>query len=160
MQALRYRETFFSEMMQAMAERIITVTVPETMYTQLEVEVRAHARSMDEFITQTLTRTLPLALEPDLPSSVEAELQAMEHLSDEALWAIARSQANDDKVALYDLLIERQDAGALTSEGKKVLTQLREETDALMVRKAHAFVLLRDRGYPLPTLDELPTEPA
>jgi hypothetical protein len=28
----------------------------------------------------------------------------MEHLSDEALWVIARSTANADKIALYDLI--------------------------------------------------------
>ena len=79
----------------------------------------------------------------------------MDNLSDEALWAIARSRANDDKIALYDLLIARQNAGSLTTEGRRVLTQLREETDALMVRKAHAYVLLQSRGYTLPALDEL-----
>ncbi len=54
----------------------------------------------------------------------------MEHLSDEALWAIARSTANDDKIALYDVLIERQNAHTLTLEGKHLLTQLRDEADA------------------------------
>ncbi len=79
----------------------------------------------------------------------------MEHLSDEALWAIARSTANDDKIALYDLLIERQNSGSLTVEGHGLLTQLREEADALMVRKAHAYAILQSRGYTLPTLDQL-----
>lgn len=94
-------------------------------------------------------------LEPDLPPAVQAELQAMEHLSNEALWAIARSTANDDKIALYDLLIERRNAGTLTTEGRRLLTELRDEADALMHRKAHAYSLLQSHGYTLPTLDEL-----
>ncbi len=95
------------------------------------------------------THRLAPAAEPDLPPSVQAELNAMEHLPDEGLWAIARSRANDDKIALYDLLIARQNAGSLTPEGRRVLTQLREEADTLMVRKAHAYALLQSRGFTL-----------
>ena len=138
-----------------MTVRTITVTVPEDIYTQLEAQARSSARSVDDVVAQTLTRGLPPAPERDLPVAIQAELSAMEHLSDEALWAIARSTANDDKIALYDLLIERQRSGSLTTEGRKVLTQLREEADALMVRKAQAYAILDSRGYTLPTLDEL-----
>jgi hypothetical protein len=135
--------------------RSITVSLPEDLYDQLEARARTAARSVDEMVAQTLARSLPPSAEPELPPAAQAELQAMEHLSDEALWAIARSTANDDKIALYDLLIERQNAGTLTTEGRRLLTDLREEADALMLRKAHAYALLQSRGYTLPTLDEL-----
>ena len=135
--------------------RSITVTLPEDLYDQLEAQARTAARSVDEMVAQTLARGLAPSPEPDLPPAVQAELQAMEQLSDEALWAIARSTANDDTVALYDLLIERQNAATLTTEGRRLLMELREEADALMLRKAHAYALLQSRGYTLPTLDEL-----
>lgn len=90
-----------------------------------------------------------------MPPTVQAELDAMEHLSDEALWVIAQSVANEDKIALYDLLIDRHQAGSLTAEDKHVLAQLRDEADALMLRKAHAYDILRRRGCTLPTIDEL-----
>jgi len=93
-----------------------------------------------------------------LPPAIQAELNAMEQLSDEALWAIACSTANDDKIALYDVLIERQNAQTLTAEGRHLLTQLRDQADALMLRKAHAYALLQSRGYTLPSLDELHTQ--
>ena len=141
-----------------MTVRTFTVTVPEDVYTQIEAQARSSSRSVDDLVAQTLTRGLAPAAEVDLPPSVQAELNAMEHLSDEALWAIARSRANDDKIALYDLLIARQNAGSLTTEGRRVLTQLHEEADALMVRKAHAYALLQNRGYTLPKLDELYTQ--
>jgi hypothetical protein len=138
--------------------RSITVTLPENVYDQFEARARRSARSVNEMVTQTLVRSLPPSPEPDLPLPVQAELQAMEHLSDEALWVIARSTANEDKVALYDRLIERQDAGALTTEGRRLLAELRDEADALLLRKAHAYAVLHSRGYTLPTLDELHTQ--
>ena len=100
-----------------MAARTITVTVPEDIYTQLEAQARISARSVDDLVTQTLVHILPPQVEGDLPPSVQAELKAMAQLSDEALWTIAGSTANEDRQALYDVLIERQDAGSLTMKG-------------------------------------------
>lgn len=138
-----------------MAVHTITVTVPEDVYAQLEARAHTTARTVNDLVSETLAHVLPPPAESDLPASVRAELAAMAHLSDEALWAIAGSTANEDKQALYDLLIERQNSGALTAEGRHLLMQLREDVDALMVRKAHAYALLHSRGANLPTLDEL-----
>jgi len=82
----------------------------------------------------------------------------MEHLSDEALWQIAESTVNRDKVALYDVLLERHQAGTLTPEGQEWLIRLREEAEALMLRKAHAYTLLQSRGHKLPSLQDLRTQ--
>ncbi len=38
--------------------------------------------------------------------------------------------------------------------------QLREESERLMLRKAHAYALLKSRGHQLPTLKELRTQTA
>lgn len=79
----------------------------------------------------------------------------MGRLSDDALLAIAGSTVNEDKQALYDLLIERQNTVPPTLEGRRVLAQLRDEADALMVRKAHAYALIHGRGRALPSPDDL-----
>lgn len=84
----------------------------------------------------------------------------MAQLSDDALWVIAGSTANEDKQALYDLLIERQNTVSLTVEGRHLLAQLRDDADALVVRKAHAYALLHGRGHALPSLDELRAQTA
>ena len=62
----------------------------------------------------------------------------MIHFSDDALQAIPGSTANEDKQALYDVLIERQNDGSLTLEGRHALAQLRDDADALMVREGQA----------------------
>ncbi len=73
---------------------------------------------MDAVVIRTLASSLPPAPEPDLPQAVQDELAAMEHLSDEALWAIARSTINSDSLALYDVLRDRKEEGSLTPEGQ------------------------------------------
>jgi hypothetical protein len=138
----------------------LTLTMPDNLYTQLSAQAKMVARSVDEIILQTLTRHLAPAVEEDLPAPLQAELKAMEQLSDDALWSMAKSTLNPDKIALYDTLLERLHEQTLTPEGREWLTRLREEADALMLRKAHAYALLKSRGHQLPSLDELRAEAA
>ncbi|PKO20674.1 MAG: hypothetical protein CVU38_18860 [Chloroflexi bacterium HGW-Chloroflexi-1] len=138
-----------------MTYQTITLTVPETLYTRLQTQARTTARSVEEVAARTLARRLPPPVEEDLPPALRAELKAMGHLSDDSLWQIAGSAMNPDKVALYDVLLERHQTGALTVEGQEWLARLREEADALMLRKAHAYALLQSRGRKLPSLEEL-----
>jgi hypothetical protein len=138
-----------------MTVQTITLSLPETLRKQLEAQARAKARSLEEVAVQVLVRSLPPPVEDDLPLALQAELKAMRHLSDESLWQIAESTMNADKVALYDVLLERLHANMLTPEGREWLARLREEADALMLRKAHAYALLKSRGHKLPALEEL-----
>ncbi len=143
-----------------MSAETLTLAVPENLYGQLKSQAEKTARSMGDFVLQTLARSVSPPVEVDLPDALQKELQAMEHLSDQSLWEIAQGTMNPDQVALYDLLLERHKAGILTPAGRQWLAQLREEGEALMLRKAHAYVLLQSRGHTLPSLAELRGEPS
>jgi predicted transcriptional regulator len=136
-----------------MTTRTLTVNLSEEIYRQLQERARSAAQPVDAVVVQALTKSF--AVEEQLPPMLRDELDAMEHLSDEALWAIARSVASPDTLAMYDLLIERKQEGALTPEGQHWLEQVAQDTDYLMVRKAQAYVLLKQRGHGLPSLDQL-----
>jgi hypothetical protein len=84
----------------------------------------------------------------------------MEQLSDEALRAIALSMAPAERGAQMDDLIALKQSGAITPEQQAQLSGLSAESEALMVRKAHAFALLKSRGHTPPTLDQLPVPSA
>jgi hypothetical protein len=133
----------------------ITLTLPEPIYKQLQNQAKITSRSLDEIASQLFMRSLPPPVEEDLPPSYRIELESMPHLSDEVLWQIAQSTMNQDKVAFYDILLERHKAEKLTPIGRQWLTQLREEAEQLMLRKAHAYAILKNRGHQLPTLEEL-----
>lgn len=138
-----------------MTIQTITLGLPETIRKQLESQARAKARPIEEVALQALTRSLPPPVEDDLPAALRAELKAMSRLSDQSLWDIAAGTMNPDKVALYDVLLERLQDQTLTSEGREWLARLREEADTLMLRKAHAYALLKSRGHALPAPEEL-----
>jgi hypothetical protein len=139
-----------------MTVRTITVTIPEMLFLQLEAAARSSAQSVDAVVAQSLERTIPPHLAALLPTALQAELDAMEHLSDEALRAIAYSIASPERTQQMDDLIALKQAGTITPEQQEHLTALRGESEALMVRKAHAFVLLKSRGHTPPSIDQLP----
>ena len=131
------------------------ITVSDSLYRRLQQQAKAMQATVNDVAHQTLERYLPPPIENDLPPEVQTELEAMAHLSDDALWQIAESEMNPDKVALYDVMLERLQNNQLTAEGQTVLDQLREEAQLLTLRKAHAYVLLQSRGYTLPSLTDL-----
>ncbi len=138
-----------------MPNQTVTLTLPDHIYNQLAAQAQVKGSTFEEFASLTLARQLPPQVEDDLPGAMRVELEALTHLSDDALWQIAGSTMNEDKIALYDVLLERNKAGNLTLEGRALLAELRTEADALMLRKAHAYAILQSRGRQLPTLDEL-----
>jgi hypothetical protein len=135
-----------------MMAHTITLNLPEYVYKLLLAQ--ATTRSLDEVAARALMQILP-PVEEDLPPALHAELDSMASLSNDTLWQIAQSTMNQDKIALYDVLLARHKAKSLTPVGREWLTQLREDSEELMLRKAHAYALLKSRGHKLPTLDEL-----
>ena len=142
-----------------MSTQTLTLTIPNEIYQQLQSHAQVVSRPLSELAVQILSHYAPKPpIEDDLSSELQAELTAMEQLSDELLWKIANNQYNADKLALYDVLLDQNREEQLTTEGRLLLNQLREESERLMLRKAHAYALLKNRGHQLPTLDELRTQ--
>ena len=137
-----------------MSNHTLVLNLPDSLYQQLEANAQATKRPLNEVALRNLAQSLP-PLEDDLPPALKEELAALASLSDSVLWQIAKSVMNTDEVALYDLLLERLKKGTLTVQGQTYLATLRQQSDELMLRKAHAFALLKSRGHKLPTLDEL-----
>lgn len=143
-----------------MALRTITVTIPEVLFLQLEAAARSSAQSLDAVVVQSLERTIPPHLATLLPQALQTELDAMEHLSDEALRALAFSVEPSERSRQRDELTELSETGTITPEQQRQLSALRAEAEALMVRKAHAFVLLKSRGHTPPPIGQLPVPSA
>lgn len=138
-----------------MPSQTMTLTIPEYVFDQLAVQAQIAGQPIGVIASQMLSRAVLPPVEDELPQAIHAELQAMTFLSDDSLVQIASSTMNEDKVALYDVLLDRNQDGTLTAEGRKLLHDLRDEADALMLRKAHAYALLKSRGHQLPALEDL-----
>lgn len=80
-----------------------------------------------------------------LPTDVQNELDALQHLSTDALWTMAREQLPDEVQARASALMALDDS----SEAEQAeLAEFVERADRLMLWKAEAASLLQSRGIP------------
>jgi hypothetical protein len=89
-----------------------------------------------------------------LPPELEGELEALDRLSDDVLWAVARSRMIAPKQRRWRRLLERNQRGVLTEPERRELDRLNADGDRLTLCKAHAYLLLKERGYPIPELEK------
>jgi len=130
-----------------MLETSITVPLPIVVFEQLKHSAHKLKRSVPDMVRELVLQEVSLL--PSLPPDVEAELAALAHLSDEALWLLARgtlSQAQQFELASLNRKAGRR---RLTEVEKSHQQELIERYDRMLVRRAEAAQLLKARGYDL-----------
>jgi len=135
----------------------VAIEMPQPLYRRIERLAKLTRRPLEKIVVQTLDSNVP-TLPDDLPEGMRGDLLALEGLNDDALWQVARSTFNPEQRRRISLLLEKNRLGTITEPERATLAQLRREADQLMLRKAYAYVLLKWRGYRLPTLAELETQ--
>jgi hypothetical protein len=128
-----------------MSDYTVTVTLPEVLYERVKITAEASARSVEEVCTQSIALSLP-ELEEDLPLEIRSELAALSLASDAELENIAHSLMSEENQVQLAMLAEVQKQRPLTAAEETTLTQLLEEAQRLMLRKAEAYRLLARRG--------------
>jgi hypothetical protein len=122
----------------------LRVTVPDEIYHRLQQIAEASAQSVEAVLVSQLTASLPL---DNLPPDEAVELAALRHLSDDALWTIAREQLPESVQTRLGDLMTRNSRGELSASEQEELESLAQRSDRLMLRKAEAGALLTQRGY-------------
>jgi hypothetical protein len=123
----------------------IILQVPEDISARARQIAAAIAQPVEQLLLDHL-KTLAAPL-PALPPDTQAELDALHHLSDDALWTIASAQMPEDVQARAHALMDKNSRGAITDDEHAELEQLVERGDRLMLRKAEAATILRQREH-------------
>jgi hypothetical protein len=74
----------------------------------------------------------------------------MSSLDDPALWQASRAMMPEDQRDELRTLLDAQGEGDITSDQAERLQELMNEYGRLLVRQAHAWLLLARRGYHVP----------
>jgi hypothetical protein len=136
-----------------MTDQII-LTVPEEIAERARQIAETTAQSAEAVLIDHLqSLSSPL---PTLPPDEQAELAALHNLSDDALWTMTRAQMPDDVQARAQQLMDRNTSGQMTDEERTELAGLAQRADRLMLRKAEAAAILRQRGHHLTQADFKP----
>ena len=130
-----------------MLNNSVTINLPAKTVKQLERTARRQKQTVAELAsTLVVQAATPLpALSPDL----ETELEAFARLSDETLWALARSVLPTNRQLRLAWLNDEAQRRPLVAEEQSEQAELVEEYGRVLVRRAEAANLLKKRGYDL-----------
>ncbi len=127
-----------------MSARTVTVTVPEALYDQLRQRAAERQRSLEDEMVLALAATMPA--EARLPTDLADTLTSLVALDDQTLWQLARSRVADaEATRLAELGDKRQRVG-LSSEELREAEGLVDRHDRVLVVRAEAAALLKQRG--------------
>lgn len=132
----------------------ITINLSDRLYRQLERTAELSHQPLEAIIAQSLAHSLPPLLE-DIPSEYQPDVYPLLQMSETDLQREAERVFPADRWNEYETLLDKKKITSLTAEEAARLNTLRREADVLTFRKGYAAVLLKRRGYPLPTLNEL-----
>ncbi len=83
------------------------------------------------------------------------ELESMQTFSDEDLREAAKARLSSTQQRRLNHLLRKNQAEGLSECEQQSLTQLTKEADRLTLRRAYAYLLLKQRGHQIPALAEL-----
>jgi hypothetical protein len=122
------------------------ITLPEDLLIRLSQLAARRQQSVESILADRLFTTLDDELD-QLPTTEQAELRALHHLSDDVLLFIAAEQMRPADQNLLTQLMERNSEGSLSQSEQETLAALVERGDQLMLRKAETIAILVNRGY-------------
>jgi hypothetical protein len=134
----------------------ITVTLPEDISTRVRQIAETTSQSVEQIVLNYL-KSLTIQL-PSLPVDDQAELDALHRLSDDALWTIAREQVPEAAQARARALMEKNSRGTITDAETAELEELVQRADRVMLRKAEAAAILKERGFAFSQKDFRPQD--
>ncbi len=130
-----------------MSDYTVTLTISEQVYTR--------ARRIAESAAQPVERVLANRLEEvfedlsTLPPDEQAELAALNSLSDDTLRTIAAERMPGIQQERLSLLLALNKRSVLTDAEQAELDNLLQRGDRLTLRKAEAAAILMRRGHPI-----------
>ncbi len=128
-----------------MGYHTVTVAVPPALYDHLQQRARQKQHSLEDEVVLTLAATV--SAHEALPADLEATLASLVALDDDTLWRMARSRvADNDATRLEELADKRQRVG-LTDDELQEANELVQRHDRVLVVRAEAAALLKQRGY-------------
>jgi hypothetical protein len=131
----------------------LTLEIPREVEESARQIAKATASPLESVLLERLKAAFALPL---LPPDEEAELAALAHLSDDALWTIAREQLPEVLVKTMEAVMEKMFRGVASAEEVHQQSEHVERAERLMVRKSEAAAILTRRGYQVTPQDLKP----
>ncbi len=135
-----------------MAVQNVTIRMSDHLYHQVKQRARRMQRSVEEEVVAVVEDALPVL--DFLPADIADELGQMVFLTDSELWHAAQTvMTAGENRRMQALALKRQREG-LSPEEEIEAEQLTMRQERVMLLRARAAALLRERGQDVSTLLE------
>jgi hypothetical protein len=131
-----------------MLEQTITVTLPGLLVHRLQRAAALTYRTVDDVLASVVDTTLQAP--PGLPPALADEIAAMALFTDDALCSASESSLSPAQQRRLRQLTQNSKERRLTQAESTELDYLLEQYDIAVLRRAHAWALLSQRGHQLP----------
>ncbi len=128
-----------------MVQRTVTLTLPEAVYDQLRRRAQRSQRRVEDEAARAVTAAV--AEEERLPADLEEAITALTRLDDATLLRISQSRPAVEDGILLEALADKRQREGLTEAEERLLAELIERHDRVMVMRAEAIGLLHARGH-------------
>ena len=132
----------------------LTIDLPDKVFQQLRAIADLTKQPLNELILQSIAGNLPPSIS-NVPTEVQTELLQMQTFSIEALREVARAQVSSAQQEEHFALLDKNKSESLTESERSRLQELRTSADQLMLKKAYACSVLRWRGQPIRSIEQL-----
>jgi len=136
--------------MPQLATTQVTVNIPEKLYQRLSYRAKQTRRAVEDELIDVVASGLPGS--DELPAGLEAELAQLEVLSGDALWQVARKRFAPDQANKLERLHVKAQRQSLAVTEQKSEQALSREYERILLIRARAARLLRDRGFDISPL--------
>jgi len=130
-----------------MVVETVTLQVPGQLYARARQATGQNQQALEQLLVSALVSGFSLL--DDLPDDLVMDMAALALLNDQALWRVARQSMTEERYQSMDQLLVAQKQGVLTPAQRQALDAYLAEYQTIVLQRAHAAVLLQQRGYDL-----------
>lgn len=144
-----------------MALQPVTLQLPDRLYRQIRQRAQQQNHSIEDELTAVIESALTMSDDlASVPADIAAEVAQLRFLDNEHLLRAAqRSVSTEQSERMQSLVLKRQFEGVTQAEQQE-MEQLTHFANLVMLIRAEAAVLLKERGFDLETLRNSFSPPA
>ena len=128
-----------------MTSHAVTLHLPETLYKRFQQRAEMSHRSLETEILDTVASAA--SVEDELPPDLIEALEALERLDDKELWRLAEETMSQRASEELEALNFKERDEGLSPEEDATRAKLIHEYERVMLIRAKAAKLLKDRGH-------------
>lgn len=132
----------------------VTIHLPDDHLKRYQRSAKAAGKALETFLAERLSETLP-PINDQLPSETQSLLRAMEKMETKALVELTQRTLPANEQVLYENLLAKNSREMLTALERAQMKEIGDKARTLTLQKSHAYLILKWRGYPLPTRQTL-----